>query len=204
MNRNKMLFKNNTQMVIYLIIFVFLIYAFIFLGTRNYNVSNKDDHEKFNNEFSLVDNENIFEYANNSQVRSIISNGNGIILFGTNLSKWTDYYAMILNETAKEIGIEKIYYYDFIKDREEKNGTYQSIVEKLSGYVKTNDLGISNIYSPTLLIIKNNDIIYFDDETSFTVGGVTPEKYWTEDKILSKKEMLKSIFKQYIGSDNNG
>ena len=204
MNKNKRLFKNNIQMVVYLIVFAVLIGAFIFLGTRNYKINNKSDHEKFNDDFSLVNNDNVFEYANNSQVRLLINGGNDIIFFGTNSSKWADYYAMVLNEAAQESGIKKIYYYDFFEDRENKNGTYQSIVEKLSRYVKTDDKGNKNFYSPTLLVMKNHEILYFDDETAFTTGGITPDTYWTEDQIANKKQVLKLVFKEYIGSDEHG
>ena len=204
MNKDKSLFKNKVQMIIYLIIFCILIWAFIYLGTRNYKNEINNDKERFDMDFSLVDKDNVFVYAKNLDVRSAIQSGNTIVFFGNNKSEWVNYYASILNEAAKNVGIKKILYYDFFDDRDTKNGTYEKIVEILKDYVKTNDLGVKNIYAPTLVVIKNNNILYFDDETSFVDGDTTPNYYWTVNNKELKQGELENIFIKYLGSDISG
>lgn len=199
----KHFFENKIQMIIYISIFLVLLFAFIFLGTRNYKNASTNDNLQFDQEFSLVDKDNVFNYVKSTDVRTMLNKGNGIIFFGFNTSVWVNNYAKILNETAKESGILKISYYDFYKDRKEKNGTYETIVSKLSYYLKTNDEGIQNINAPTLLVIKDGNIIYFDDETAITEHNITPADFWTDDKINEKKAELKQVFLQFLG-DTDG
>lgn len=200
MNTNKKrFFKNKIQMIIYISVFLVLLLAFIFLGTRNYKSTVTNDKLQFDQEFSLVDKDNVFKYVKSTEVRTMLNQGNGIIFFGFNTSYWVNYYAKVLNDTAKESGITTINYYDFYKDRKEKNGTYEIIVSKLSYYLKTNDEGIQNINAPTLLVIKDGNIIYFDDETSITEHNITPAEFWNDDKVNSKKTELKLAFSHFLG-----
>ena len=199
MNKNKRLFKNNVQMVIYLIIAFLIIWAFIYLGKQNFKTDVKDDHEKFNIDYSLVDGNNVFEYANSSVVRLMLNKGEGIIFFGTNKSNWVNHYAKILNDVALSTGVNKIYYYDFLEDRNNNNGTYESIVEKLSEYVTINDMGIKDIYAPTLVIIKNDKVLLFDDETSFIKGTATPSEYWTSERVSEKTQELSEKMLEFLG-----
>ena len=204
MNKDKSLFKSKTQMVIYLLIFCVLIWAFIYLGTKNYKNDINSDKERFDMDYSLVDKDNVFVYANNFDVRSAMQSGNTIVFFGNNKSEWVNHYASILNSAANNTGIEKILYYDFFEDRNVKNGTYEKIVDLLKDYVKTNDEGLKNIYAPTLVVIKNNKVFYFDDETSFVEGNITPEYYWSINNKDIKQGELENIFINYLGSDLSG
>lgn len=195
----KKFFKNKTQMVIYIIIFFILILAFIFLGTRSYKTSVNTDNEQFDKEFTLVDKDNVFHYVNNTETRTLINQGNAIIFFGSNTSNWVNHYAKLLNNAAKKANVERINYYDYFKDRQNKNGTYENIVNKLSYYLKTNDEGVQNIYAPTVVIIKNGNILYYDDETSFTSNNIDPDKYWTMEKEQEKEQEFLQAFKDYLG-----
>jgi hypothetical protein len=114
-------------------------------------------------------------------------------------SEWVNYYAKILNDVAKQTGVKNINYYDFLEDRKNSNGTYESIVEKLSKYATVDDEGKKNIYAPSLLVIKDSKIIYFDNETSINQGDITPEVYWNEYQTGLKTSMLKEIFTEYVG-----
>ena len=100
-------------MVIYIIIFFILIGGFIYLGTIDYDETLPDNLE-FAREFSLVDEDNVFAYANANDALLVANGTKGIVLFGTN-NEWVNYYASIVNKVAKEVGIDKIYYYDFVE-----------------------------------------------------------------------------------------
>src|SRR5574344_1691292 len=112
MNVKKNLFKNKVQMVTYIIFFFLLIGCFIYLGNQNFGKKETEDRKKFDNDFTLVDENNIYKYVNNTEARTQINSGNTIVFFGTKNNEWVNYYAKILNDAAKDAGIAQIYYYD--------------------------------------------------------------------------------------------
>ncbi len=197
--KHETLFKNKLQMVIYFIIFAILIVAFIYIGMYDFNTE-LPDNERFASEFNLVGEDNVFEYINATNALMVANGTKGIVLFGTINSEWVNYYASIVNDVAKEVGIDKIYYYDFVKNREDNNGTYEAIVERLSNYVTYNDYGVAEIYAPSLLVVCNDEVLLFDTETSFREGNVAPSEYWNSFNINSKKAELKEIFQEYLES----
>ncbi len=196
--KNKKMFKSKTQMIIYLIIFCLLIYAFIYLGKKEYNVK-LPDNERFASEFSMVSEDNVFKYVSAVDARMVSRKAKGIVLFGTN-NEWVDYYAYMVNKIAKEVGIKEIYYYDFTKNRKDNNGTYEDIVKNLSEYVTYNDKGVAEIYAPSLLVVSNDKVLLFDSETSFIKGKTTPSEYWNQQTTLEKEEMLRQVFTQYMSN----
>ena len=194
--KNEKLFKNKTQMVIYIILFCLLIYGFIYFGKKDYKVK-VSDNERFSSEFSLVSKDNVFKYVNATDARMVAKGAKGIVLFGTN-NDWVNYYAYIVDKVAKEVGIEEIYYYDFIKNRKDNNGTYEDIVKTLSNYVTYNDKGVAEIYAPSLLVVSNDKVILFDSETSFVKGDILPNAYWNSEKIAEKENQIREAFIKYL------
>ena len=197
--KNEKLFKNKFQMVIYIIIFIALIGSFIYLGSIDYDKS-LPDNEEFAKEFSLVSEDNVFKYATSSDALMIAGGTKGIVLFGTSNNEWVNYYANIVNKVAKQVGIEEIYYYDFVKNRQDNNGTYEAIVEKLEDYVTYNDYGVAEIYAPSLLVISGDEVLLFDTETSFVRGSVAPSEYWNSFNEEQKMQELSEVFKEYLES----
>ena len=117
---------------------------------------------------------------------------------GFPLNKWTNYYASILDKAATSVGIDKIYYYDFLQDREENNGTYETIVNKLEVYVPVDDLENREIYAPTVIIVKNGVVLGYFDSAAIRKGSVKPEDYFTENERTLIYEELKTALKEYI------
>ena len=183
------------------LLFISIIVAFIYIGTRDFDKKVVVDNEKFDSEYSNVDKNNVFKYVNAQDVYTKINNGNGIIFMGFPSNKWSGYYANILNEAAKQTGITEIYYYDFKSDRENKNATYQSIVLKLSNYVSSLDDGTKNIYAPTLIIYKNGTVIAYDNETAINVGNIKPEEYWNEYRTGLKLNNFIMMFNEYLKNE---
>ena len=197
--KHETLFKNKLQMVIYFILFAILIVAFIYIGMYDFNPE-LPDNERFAAEFNLVSEDNVFEYINASRALMVASGAKGIVLFGSSYSNWVNYYASIVNDVAKEVGVDKIYYYNFIKNREDNNGTYEAIVERLSNYVTYNDYGVADIYAPSLLVVSGDEVLLFDTETSFRSSNIVPSEYWNTLNIENKKSELREIFKVYLES----
>lgn len=180
------------------ILFILIIAAFIFVGTRDFSKEVVIDNEKFDLEYSNVSKDNVFVYANAQDIYTRFKNGNAIVFMGFPDNKWSGYYAELLNIAAKEVGIKEILYYDFKKDRDTKNATYQSIVLKLSSYTYTNDLGVQNIYAPTMFIIKNGKVIYFDNDTAIMKGNLSPDDYWNENNKAIQLNKLNLMFQDYL------
>lgn len=205
MNLNK-IFKSKKQKIVYLILFSVMLIAFVYLGTVNFKEL-ETDAEKFSNEFSSVSEDNVFVYSTASEVLDYIENGDAIILFGSNLNDFTENYAYIINEIAKEgikqddseFYISKILYYDFIEDRTNNNGNYELIVEQLNSYLLTDDLGNTEIYAPTLVIIKDGEVLYINEDINFVSGNITPDEYWTDLTTGIFEETLRTVFKDFIG-----
>lgn len=194
--KNKSLFKSKTQMIIYIILFCLLIYGFIYLGKKDYKVE-VNDNERFASEFSLVSKDNVFKYVNATDARMVAKGAKGIVLFGTQ-NEWVNYYAYMVNKVAKEVGVKEIYYYDFTKNRKDNNGTYEDIVKILSNYVTYNDKGVAEIYAPTLLVVSNDEVLLFDNETSFVNGEITPSTYWNSTKEDAKENEIREAFIKYL------
>lgn len=194
--KNEKLFKNKTQMVIYIILFCLLIYGFIYFGKKDYKVK-VSDNERFASEFSLVSKDNVFKYVNATDARMVAKGAKGIVLFGTK-NEWVNYYAYMVNKIAKEVGVKEIYYYDFTKNRKDNNGTYEDIVKTLSNYVTYNDKGVAEIYAPSLLVVSNDKVILFDSETSFVKGDILPNAYWNSEKIAEKENEIREAFIKYL------
>lgn len=196
--KNEKLFKNKWQMVIYCILFVILIGAFIYLGTLDYDES-LPDNEQFAEDFSLVSEDNVFKYVNATDALMVANGTKGIVLFGTQ-NEWVNYYANIVNKVAKEVGIDTIYYYDFVSNRQDNNGTYETIVEKLSDYVTYNDYGVAEIYAPSLLVVSGDEVLLFDTETAFVRGDIAPSEYWNSFNESAKMQELRNVFTEYLES----
>ena len=196
--KNEKLFKNKWQMVIYFILFVILIGAFIYLGTLDYDES-LPDNEQFAEDFSLVSEDNVFKFVNATDALMVANGTKGIVLFGTQ-NEWVNYYANIVNKVAKEDGIDTIYYYDFVSNRQDNNGTYETIVERLSDYVTYNDYGIPEIYAPSLLVVSGDEVLLFDTETAFVRGDIAPSEYWNSFNESAKMQELRNVFTEYLES----
>lgn len=175
-----------------------MIGAFIYLGTLDYDES-LPDNEQFAEDFSLVSEDNVFKYVNATDALMVANGTKGIVLFGTQ-NEWVNYYANIVNKVAKEVGIDTIYYYDFVSNRQDNNGTYEAIVESLSDYVTYNDYGTPEIYAPSLLVVSGDEMLLFDTETSFVRGDIAPSEYWNSFNESAKMQELRNVFTKYLES----
>lgn len=194
----KKFFKSKTQLVIYSFLFIICIILFIIIGKTDFQKDIDTEAEKFSSLYNMVSDDNLYVFCDATDVLNIIDGRSGIILMGFPSNKWTNYYANILDLVSKELDVDKIYYYNFQKDREESNGTYETIVKRLSVYVPVDDEGFQDIQAPTILIVKEGSIIAYFDDTSIMKGNVTPEVYYTESQKSLVYEGFKTALTEYI------
>ncbi len=196
MERTK-LYKNKIQMVVYTTIFIICLILCIIIGTKDYSKDKEPDNIRFSDLYNRVSTDNIYKFINVSDAYTIINGRSGIILFGFPNNEWTNYYAQIINEVAKEEGIKEISYYDFLSDRSNNNGTYETIVNKLSRYVLFDDLDDKDILAPTLVVVKNGQILGYFDSLSYRKGSITPDGYFSSNVVSELKEELRLAFIEY-------
>lgn len=201
-NVNK-LFKSKTQMIIYIILSIIILGLFILIGTYDFNKKADTDAKQINQILTMVPKKNVYKFTNAQEVNSLVNSKtySGIVLFGFKANIWTNYFAKYVNEVALDNNIKEIGYYDFCSDRSEKNGTYETIVNSLSVYLKYTDYNTADILAPSLLVIKNGTIIAYVDDTSFRTGDITPDLYWDQYNIEIFKDKLNTIFSEYVRED---
>ena len=191
------------QKIVYIASAIFMFVAFIYLGTKDYNVPVKDfnDQENFTKDFGIT-NENIYDYKTASEILEIMNTGTGVIFFAFPENEWSHTYASLLNDVAKYYGLNEIYYYNFFNDRIMNNSYYENIVKKLNAYLPVLDNGTRNIYAPSMIMVKNGEIIAYDDETSILHGDVTVDDYWTYERQENKRVQLGVYFEKFLEEEN--
>ena len=187
-------FKNKNY-IIYIICGIVLLSIIIFLIIHNVK-NNIPDNEKFANEYTEVGKNNVFVYRNADEIIKILEGGTGIVYLGFPECPWCQAYVPILNEVAKEEGVEKIYYFNIKEDRQENTKDYQKIVKIVKNYLMKDDEGNERIFVPDVYAVRDGKIIAHNNETSVVDSDITPNEYWTD----SKKSQIKSTFKDMIDS----
>lgn len=180
------------------VIIVILIGVVIFLvvknGKRDTVVNEKSDAVKFAEEYTEIDDDNVFVYSDVDEIIDILESGTGVVYLGFPECKWCQRYVTYLNEVAKSRGIDKIYYYNIRQDRNDNSENYLKIVELIKDYLQVDDEGNPRIYVPAIIFMSDGKIIGFDDETSLdTKGLASPDEYWTDEEINDLKAKLNEI-----------
>lgn len=167
-----------------------LIYEFV---PREESVSNK----KFNEEYTLVDKDNVYVYKSINEIINVLSNGTGIVYLGFPECPWCQRYVVYLNILAKEYNVKEIYYYNIKNARSNNTKEYQKIVEILKDLLPYDDNGNKKVFVPTVVFVKNGKVIALDDETSTISDGTTPDEYWNQERINLFNSKMDSYFKTY-------
>ena len=185
----------NKKFIIYAVVGIVLLGFIIFLIIHNVN-NNIPDNEKFANEYTEVGKNNVFVYRSADEIIKILEGGTGIVYLGFPECPWCQAYVPMLNEVAKEEGIEKIYYFNIREDRQENSNDYQKIVKLVKNYLMKDDEGNERIFVPDVYAVKEGKIIGHNNETSVIDSDITPTEYWTD----VKKSEIKKNFKNMIDS----
>ena len=154
-------------------------------------VTEKTDAQKFAEEYTSVTEDNVFVYATADEIIKIMENGTGVVYLGFPECPWCQAYVVYLNEVAKDVGIEKIYYYNVLEDRKNNTAEYQKMVELLEEELEYDDKGNRRIYVPNVSFHVKGELIGNDLETAYdTKGFEKPEDYWTDEEVKDLKKTL--------------
>lgn len=172
-----------------------LILSYFFLIKKDDNKI--DDAKKFKSEYTNVTSDNPFVYRSVDQIINILEKGTGVVYLGFPECPWCQAYVPYVEEVAKKVGIDKVYYFNIKEDRKNNTEEYQKIVKILDVYLSNDDEGNKRIYVPAIIIVQNGKIVEFDDETSKdTKGYKTPEEYWKNEDLDALKTKLEKSFNE--------
>lgn len=153
----------------------------------------KNNAKKFASEYSSVSDENVFIYKSPDEIINIMKHGTGVVYLGYPECPWCQAYVPYLNEVAKDVGIDKIYYSNTKVMKETSMEKYKEIISILDGHLQYNDEGEQWIYVPNVSFHINGELIGNDYETSKdTQDKKLPKEYWTEEEVQELKAKLKA------------
>ena len=171
-----------------LLLIASLVVYFVFIKKDN-----NTDNIKFSKEYTSVSKDNVFVYRSKDEIINILEHGTGIVYLGFPECPWCMAYVVLLNEIAKNEGIEKIYYYNIREDRKNNTEFYQKVVSILNDYLNYDEEGKKRIFVPNVTFVKEGKIIFNDNETSL-ISDKVPSEYWTEEKKnLFNEKLRKNI-----------
>lgn len=167
-------------------------------------LTNKEtDAQKFANEYTEVGEDNVFVYRTKEEVIKLMKYGTGVVYLGFPECPWCQTYAKYLNEVAKEVGVDKIYYYDILEDRTNNTEFYKEIVSILGDNLEHDDEGNSRIFVPNVSFHVGGKIIGNDLETAKdTKGFENPSDYWTTEEVTELKNTLSTYMEEVYTSSN--
>lgn len=157
------------------------------------------DSKKFASEYTQVQEYNVFTYRSEDEIIKILEHGTGIVYLGFPECPWCQAYVPILNEVADIEGLDKVYYYNILKDRQDNTEFYQKLVSILSDNLRYDEEGNKRIYVPAVISVVEGKITGFDDESSYdTLGFEHPEDYWTEERVNNLKLRLTEMISPVV------
>ncbi len=188
--------RMDAKEIINIILIIILLICFVIIGKINYP---KDENNKVIEPvvISILPEENVFIKSSANEVYKQMLSGDALIFFGLSNSKNSDYYAKAVDEVARDNGISEIMYYDVTIDRKNSNGTYGLIIEYLMDYLYKDDAGNTILHTPSFLIIKNGDIIYFDSLERLK-ANISEEDFWNDTNYNLKKAYIEAGINNYL------
>ena len=132
-----------------LLLIASLVVYFVFIKKDN-----NTDNIKFSKEYTSVSKDNVFVYRSKDEIINILEHGTGIVYLGYPECPWCMAYVPLLNEIAKNEGIEKIYYYNIREDRKNNTEFYQKVVSILNDYLNYDEEGKKRIFVPNVTFVK--------------------------------------------------
>lgn len=172
-----------------------LILSYFFLIKKGDN--KESGAEKFKSEYTNVTSDNPFVYRSVDQIINILEKGTGVVYLGFPECPWCQAYVPYVEEVAKKVGIDKVYYFNILEDRKNNSEKYQKIVKILNEYLPNDEEGNKRVFVPALITVKDGKILLFNDETSLdTKGYEKPEDYWKNEGSEDLKLLFEKAFNE--------
>ena len=187
------LLKNKKDLIINILLLIIILLSLVF--TFKYSYVKESDNVKFSKEYNEISSNNKFIYKNIEEIIDTINNKTGIVFLGYPECIWCQKYVTYVNEVINSENVNEIYYLNIKYDRSNNTKSYNKLLALLNNYLE-DDNGTKQLYVPNLIVVKDGSIIYNNNDTSSIDENITPDDYWTTEKIDSFKNELKEAFNQ--------
>ena len=192
--------KSILRKAIYVVLFAGLFACFIILSNK-YSDNSKKVIKDFNDYYENVTDEN-FEVITSSKVISLIKDGKSIIFIGNSTSEWSQKYAEYIDKVLSKYKDIDAYYYDLNNDKALLNSHYYDIIEGLEGSLITTDSGENSILAPSLYIIDDGEVLYYNIETVAMKNTDKPDEYWSKEKQKEFTDEISEAIEKYYLNNN--
>jgi hypothetical protein len=186
---------NRTQKIIYLIIIILLFGVFVYVSKKY----TREDVEgvKFNDYYKDIDGSHIDLIFGSEFIKLIDDEDVHVFLIGDRENEWSQKYVELVSSIVKDLDVD-IYYYDIVNDKSQENSNYYRIVKKLNGYLMSDDSSDNNFLSPSLYIIKDGKVLFYDAETSVVKNSDEVDAYWTEEREQAFRQKITAEIHKYV------
>ncbi len=169
---------------------------------------------------------NPIKYVSVKETIDLLSSDDAIIYAGANWCPWCRGAIVPLLDVAINFNIKNLYYLNLDNDKslfevqnkklvQTKKGTeeYYDLLEKLDEYLreytltegnKTYKTGEKRIYQPTIITVKNGEIVKVDGTTIELDEGQTAYDNITEDQYKFYYEHFEELFKEIYDNGCDG
>lgn len=156
-------------------------------------VRNDSSVAAFQKEYPLVAADTRFVPISGEDAVDIFKTGTAMIFLGFEECPWCQQLAPIVDEAAKDEGLDTVYYVDIRQAREENDETYQQLVAVLEPRLRKDDDGQPRIYVPDVSTIKDGKIVGHFIQESAGDKQVTAETFWTSERRVRAVEQLRTM-----------
>lgn len=171
----------------------------IFFGVKAYKEAHMTDAEKFAKEYKEVSEDNVFVYKDIDEIIEIMEEGTGVIYLGYPESEWCQAYVKYLDETAKEMEIEEVYYFNIKEEQENNTKKYKKIVELLDARLQEDEDGNKDLFVPNVSFHAEGKLVGNNCETSLDKNKLEDlEEYWTKEEVKDLKASLTKYMNRVI------
>ena len=189
--------KSILRKIIYFLLFALMIVAFIVLSEKY--ADNSEQRISVISDYYENTKANCYEVISGNKMISLLKSGKNIIFIGSSVSDYSRKYMEELDTIFKNLKIDKVYYYDINNDKLQENSNYYDIKELLNGYLVETDTISNNLLSPSLYIVNDGKVMYYNVETSAMKNTDTVKSYWTPEKeITFSNEITAAISNYYL------
>ena len=161
------------------------------------------DAERFRASYPLVEEENVFVYISVEEAADKLESGTGILYLGFPECPWCQTYVPILNMTAQEMGLERVYYANILNDRADNTFDYQRIVTVLEDRLYLDDDGNPRVFVPFIAAVRDGVIVGHDNESSLNhqdeeITAAGPVEYWRNWRVDALMERLRTMMREVL------
>ena len=202
MGNNTIPRANQIKIILSFVIVAIIITLIIIFRSDLFRFNNNiTDSERFYKEYNKTPVSNVYKYVTTKEAIELFESKSAAVLFGFKDCKWCQSYVPVLDEVAKENGVDTVYYCNIFEDRKENTEDYQKLVKLLEKYLYDDEQGNKRIYVPDVYFIKDGKIVGHNNDTS-TKQGTDTEEYYTLHKEELKTK-LTDLFKKIGRSCND-